>query len=223
MSFVPTSWKQPVLTGEFTAIGVTRVLEADPPARAASASASTRRRRARCSARCRRCRRRRRRRSTRAAPTASPRCTATGSRSTTAKATTCSAASGILFNHESAAARPGVRHAQGDRRRGPHQARAGEGAAARQPRRQARLGLRRRLRPGDVADAPAGQAGRLRRRHRRDAHRQASWSNWRSARVGLDWKKYVEIDPVAGSPGGGRSADRRPGEGEARTRAGSRR
>jgi GDPmannose 4,6-dehydratase len=28
MSFVPTSWKQPVLTSEFTAIGVTRVLEA---------------------------------------------------------------------------------------------------------------------------------------------------------------------------------------------------
>src|SRR6476660_9947621 len=27
-SFVPTSWRQPVLTGEFTAIGVTRVLEA---------------------------------------------------------------------------------------------------------------------------------------------------------------------------------------------------
>ncbi len=28
MSFVPTSWKQPALTGEFTAIGVTKVLEA---------------------------------------------------------------------------------------------------------------------------------------------------------------------------------------------------
>lgn len=28
MSFVPTSWSQPVLTGEFTAIGVTRMLEA---------------------------------------------------------------------------------------------------------------------------------------------------------------------------------------------------
>lgn len=27
-SFVPTSWNQPVLTGEFTALGVTRVLEA---------------------------------------------------------------------------------------------------------------------------------------------------------------------------------------------------
>ena len=28
MSFVPTSWNQPVLTAQFTAIGVTRVLEA---------------------------------------------------------------------------------------------------------------------------------------------------------------------------------------------------
>jgi GDPmannose 4,6-dehydratase len=28
MSFVPTSWKQPLLTGEFTALGVTRMLEA---------------------------------------------------------------------------------------------------------------------------------------------------------------------------------------------------
>ncbi len=28
MSFVPTSWKQPTLTGEFTALGVTRMLEA---------------------------------------------------------------------------------------------------------------------------------------------------------------------------------------------------
>src|SRR5437763_7671210 len=28
MSFVPTSWKQPVLTGEFTALGVPRILEA---------------------------------------------------------------------------------------------------------------------------------------------------------------------------------------------------
>src|SRR5438093_5705189 len=28
MSFVPTSWQQPVLTGELTALGVTRMLEA---------------------------------------------------------------------------------------------------------------------------------------------------------------------------------------------------
>jgi GDPmannose 4,6-dehydratase len=43
-SFVPTSWKQPVLTGEFTALGVTRVLEAvrimDPEARFYQASSS---------------------------------------------------------------------------------------------------------------------------------------------------------------------------------------
>ncbi|HVE41795.1 MAG TPA: GDP-mannose 4,6-dehydratase [Planctomycetota bacterium] len=43
-SFVPTSWNQPVLTGEFTAIGVTRMLEAvrlvDPKIRFYQASSS---------------------------------------------------------------------------------------------------------------------------------------------------------------------------------------
>ncbi len=43
-SFVPTSWKQPVLTGEFTALGVTRILEAirlvKPDARFYQASSS---------------------------------------------------------------------------------------------------------------------------------------------------------------------------------------
>ncbi|MEK7278094.1 MAG: GDP-mannose 4,6-dehydratase [Chloroflexota bacterium] len=43
-SFVPTSWKQPVLTGEFTALGVTRMLEAirstDPKIRYYQASSS---------------------------------------------------------------------------------------------------------------------------------------------------------------------------------------
>jgi GDPmannose 4,6-dehydratase len=43
-SFVPTSWKQPVLTAEFTAVGVTRVLEAirrvDPGIRFYQASSS---------------------------------------------------------------------------------------------------------------------------------------------------------------------------------------
>ena len=43
-SFVPTSWRQPVLTGEFTAIGVTRALEAiraiDPKIRFYQASSS---------------------------------------------------------------------------------------------------------------------------------------------------------------------------------------
>lgn len=43
-SFVPTSWKQPVLTGEFTALGVTRMLDAirivDPAIRFYQASSS---------------------------------------------------------------------------------------------------------------------------------------------------------------------------------------
>ena len=43
-SFVPTSWTQPVLTGEFTALGVTRILEAvrlaHPTARFYQASSS---------------------------------------------------------------------------------------------------------------------------------------------------------------------------------------
>src|SRR4030088_1339121 len=43
-SFVPTSWSQPVLTGEFTALGVTRMLEAirtvDPSIRFYQASSS---------------------------------------------------------------------------------------------------------------------------------------------------------------------------------------
>jgi GDPmannose 4,6-dehydratase len=43
-SFVPTSWSQPVLTGEFTALGVTRILEAirlvNPKARFYQASSS---------------------------------------------------------------------------------------------------------------------------------------------------------------------------------------
>jgi len=44
MSFVPTSWNQPVLTGEFTGLGVTRMLEAvrqvDPTVRFYQASSS---------------------------------------------------------------------------------------------------------------------------------------------------------------------------------------
>jgi GDPmannose 4,6-dehydratase len=44
MSFVPTSWNQPVLTGEFTGLGVTRMLEAvrqvDPTIRFYQASSS---------------------------------------------------------------------------------------------------------------------------------------------------------------------------------------
>ncbi len=78
-SFVPTSWTQPVLTGEFTALGVTRILEAirlvHPGARFYQASSSEMFGKAVGNAT-----EREQRRSTRGRPTASPRCTGIGSR-----------------------------------------------------------------------------------------------------------------------------------------------
>lgn len=76
-SFVPTSWTQPVLTGEFTALGVTRILEAvrlaHPRARFYQASSSE------MYGRVQQTPSRRPRRSIRGRPMGWPRCTATGS------------------------------------------------------------------------------------------------------------------------------------------------
>jgi GDPmannose 4,6-dehydratase len=98
-SFVHTSWNQPVLTGEFTALGVTRMLDAMrhvcPKARFYQASSSEMYGKVHAIPRTRTPP------STRAAPTRWPRCTATTSPSTTARATSLFAVSGILFNHES--------------------------------------------------------------------------------------------------------------------------
>ena len=68
------------------------------------------------------------------------------------------AVSGILFNHESP--RRGLEFVTRKVTDGVarDQARPGRHARARQPRRAARLGLRRRLRARDVADAAAGRA-----------------------------------------------------------------
>ena len=99
-SFVPASWSQPVLTGEFTALGVTRVLEAvrrvDPSIRFYQASSSemfgkvqSRRRSAR------------RRPSIRAAPTASPRLYGHWITVNYRESYDLFACSGICFNHES--------------------------------------------------------------------------------------------------------------------------
>ena len=75
-----------------------------------------------------------------------------------------------------------LRHAQDHPRRGGHRGRLAGQALPGQSRCQARLGLRRRVRRGHVADAPAGRARRLRHRHRRDALgprvRGASPSAW---------------------------------------------
>ena len=76
-SFVPTSWNQPVLTGEFTALGVTRALEAVRHVQTRR-SASTRRPVRRCLVKCAKYRKAKRRHSTRAVRTASQKSTVTG-------------------------------------------------------------------------------------------------------------------------------------------------
>ena len=77
-SFVPTSWNQPALTGEITALGVTRILEAirfvNPKIRFYQASSSE------MFGRVLEVLSAKRRRSTRAAPMASRRCSAITSR-----------------------------------------------------------------------------------------------------------------------------------------------
>ena len=120
---------------------------------------------------------------------------ATGRPSTTARPTACSPCNGILFNHECPRRGETFVTRKITRAVGAHQGGPAGQALPRQPRRQARLGLRRRLRRGDVADAPAGRARRLRHRHRRDAHASASSSSAAFAHAGLDWEQHVEIDP----------------------------
>ena len=109
-----------------------------------------------------------------------------------------------------AAARRDVRHPQGDPRHRRDPRRRRSDALPRQPRRPARLGLRAGVRRGDVADAPAARAGRLRDRHRRDAHASASSSRWRSRLVGLDWEQLRRDRPaLLPADRGGRAVRRR--------------
>ena len=78
------------------------------------------------------------------------------------------ACNGILFNHESP--RRGETFVTRKITRAAARIKLGlqDMSLSRQPGGQARLGLCRRLRRGDVADAPAGRTGRLRGGHRRD-------------------------------------------------------
>ncbi len=184
----------PEYTGDVTALGTLRLLEAIREVGARTtrfyqASSSemfgkpTRRRRPR------------RRRSIRAARTRRPRSTRYWITRNYREAYGMFAANGILFNHESP--RRGETFVTRKITRGGHadQGRAAGQALPRQPRRAARLGLRRRLRRGDVAHAAGRRAGRLRRRDRARATRCASSSTRRSATLGLDWRDHVEVDP----------------------------
>ncbi len=161
-SFVPMSWRQPVLTAEFAAVGCTALLEAirrvDDEIRFYQASSSE----------------------IFGEPREVPQTEETplapvtpyGVAKAYAHFITLSyrrryglhASSGILYNHESPR-RPldfvTRKISQGGR---GDQSRARARSVPRRPRRTARLGLRRRLRPRHVADDPARHARGLRHR-----------------------------------------------------------
>ena len=131
----------------------------------------------------------------RAAPTASPRCSPTGRPSTTARRTACSPCNGILFNHESP--RRGETFVTRKITRAVARIKAGlqDKLYLGNLDAHARLGLRARLRRGDVADAAAGRARRLRDRHRRVAHGAGvRRAGLRAGRTSTG-ERHVEVDP----------------------------
>ena len=164
---MPASWRQPVFTGNVTALGVTRMLEAirtvDPEIRFYQASSSEMFGKVR------------------EVPQTED--TPFYPRSPYGVAKVYGhwitvnyresydlfACSGILFNHESP--RRGLEFVTRKITHGVARIKLGlaDQACPRQPRFEARLGFRGRLRAGDVADAPAAGTGRLRRRDRPDA------------------------------------------------------
>ena len=177
-SFVQTSWSQPVLTGETTALGVTRVLDAirivDPEIRFYQASSSEMFGKVLEVPQ----------RETTPFYPAQPLRRGQGLRPLDHRQLPRELRPprvvGDPVQPRVAPARPRVRDPQGDPRRGPDQGGDRREAGPRQPRRPARLGLRRRLRAGHVADAPAGPARRLRRGHRRDPLGQGAGASWPS-------------------------------------------
>ena len=165
-SFVQTSFSQPVLTGETTALGVTRMLDAirlvDPEIRFYQASSSEMFGKVHEVPQ---------RESTPFHPRSPYGVAKVYGHWITVnyrESYGLHASSGILFNHESP--RRGLEFVTRKVTHGVARIahKLDDKLALGQPRRPAGLGLRRRLRPGDVADAPAGRARRLRRLDGRD-------------------------------------------------------
>ena len=193
MSFVPASWDQPMLTGEFNAQGVTRVLEAirqvDPTIRIYQASSSEMFGKVREVPQ------------TELTPfyPRSP----YGVSKVFAHYITVNyresydlfAVSGILFNHESP--RRGLEFVTRKVTDGVARIKLGlaDHAGARQSRRAPRLGIRRRLRRAmwlmlqqDRADDYVIATGK--------SHSVRDLVEIAFAHAGLDWQKYVRRDPT---------------------------
>ena len=147
-------------------------------------SASTRRRPRRCSARCRPSRRTRTRPFYPRSPYGVAKLYAHWMTVNYRESYDIFGCSGILFNHEIAAARPRVRHPQDHRLGRQDQAGQAGRAGAGQPRRQARLGLRQGIRRRHVAHAAGRRARHLRagdQPHRDRARLRRAWRSRRPA------------------------------------------
>ena len=217
-----TSFGQPVLTGEITALGVTRLLDAirivdpdDPLLPGLSA--------ARCSARCVEVPQTR----DDAVLPPQPLRRGQGLRPLDHGELPRELRPARLLGHpvqpREPPPGPRVRDPQDQPRRGPHQARPRHRAAPGQPRGPARLGLRRRLRAGHVAHAPAGRARRLRGRRPARPTRCASSASWPSATLDLDYQRPRGAGRALLPPGRGRPAGRRRRPGPRGARLGARR
>ena len=219
-SHVRVSFDMPEYTADVTGMGTVRLLEAIRDARRRD-RASTRPPRARCSAPRRR-RRTRARRSTRAVPYAVAKVMAHWITVNYRESYGMFACQRDPLQPRVAAPRRDVRHAQDHPRARADPGRPPGEALPRQPRRQARLGLRARLHRRDVADAPADEpddyviaTGEM--------HSVREFLDEAAARSASTGSSVVEIDPSATAPRRGRRAAGRCDEGDARSSAGSRR
>ena len=182
-------------------------------------SASTRRRRRRCSARCGR---RRRRELTPFHPRSPYGVAKVFGHYMTVnyrESYGMHASSGILFNHESP--RRGLEFVTRKITRPSPRIKLGlqDSITLGNLDAAARLGLRRRLRRGDVADAAAGRGRRLRHRHRRDPHDpRVPRRRVRATSASTTGRSYVTPGPALHAPGRGRPAHGRRDQGPRRAR-----
>ena len=206
-SFVPTSWRQPVFTGEATALGVTRVLEAirivDPDIRFYQASSSE------MFGKVRETPQREQTPFYPRSPYGVAKVYGHWITVNYRESYGLFACSGILFNHESP--RRGLEFVTRKVTHGVARIKLGlaDKTAPGQPGLAPRLGICRRLCAGHVADAAAGPGRRLRRRHRRNARRARAVPGCvlpRGPRLGkARGRRSSLLSPRRGRPAGQRS------------------
>ena len=219
MSFVPTSWQQPVLTAEFDAVGVTRMLEAirlvAPEARFYQASSSEMFGKVRETPQS----------ETTPFHPRSPYGVAKVVRALHHGQLPRELRAVRLLGHplqpREPAARARVRHPQGLRRRGAHHARVRRRSSRSATSTRGATGASpatTSTRCGGCCSSPSPTTTWSRPARRT---RCASWSRSRSPCVGLDWREHVRAGPGAAPAGRGRSPGRRRDEGAARCSAGA--